>query len=163
MKEVKIGVISDTHMRHGSLFLEKVIEEYFSAVDLILHAGDVTECSVLEAFGDKELVVVSGNGDSPEISRRYPKKELIEVNKFRIGVIHGWGMPFGIEKRIMKAFGRIDCLIYGHTHHAVNHYVNNVLFFNPGSFTRSIASLFQRSIGIIMVGGDIKGRIIHIN
>jgi hypothetical protein len=159
---MKIGVISDTHMKNSSPFLEMVVEEYFNDVDLILHAGDVTTLHVLDAFRGKEIVVVCGNRDSDEIKRRYPAKRVIEINGHRIGLIHGRGFPFGIEKRIKKSFQDLDCIVYGHTHRAVNHMLGNVLFFNPGSFSKGIASLWRRSIGILNIDNEIHGQVISL-
>lgn len=162
MNIVKIGVISDTHMKEASPLLEEVVRRYFYDVEMILHAGDITTLDVLNVFYGKHLIAVCGNGDSPEVQGLYPQKEIIEVNGKRIGLIHGRGFPFGIEKRIRSLFDNVDCIVYGHTHHAVNRKVDGILFFNPGSFSKGISSFFRRSIGILSVGDDISGRIIYL-
>ena len=43
-----IGVISDTHIPSRCLHVPEIVMERFKGVDLILHAGDLTELSVLE-------------------------------------------------------------------------------------------------------------------
>jgi predicted phosphodiesterase len=38
--EMKIGVISDTHLREPSKELERIAVAHFTDADMILHAGD---------------------------------------------------------------------------------------------------------------------------
>jgi hypothetical protein len=159
---MKIGVISDTHLLGTNHFLEKVMEDYFKDTDLILHAGDLTSMEVLHAFKGREVIVVAGNSDSPEVKKRFQIKEVITVNHLKIGLIHGWGFPFGVEKRVTTLFKGIHCLVFGHSHRATNHRRNNTLYFNPGSFSAGISSLWRRSIGLLTVDEKIRGRIIRL-
>lgn len=159
---MKIGVISDTHLKRPSALLEKVVEAYFQDVDLILHAGDLTSLEVLDVFKGKQVVAVAGNNDSREVKRRLPAEEVIRVNHLRIGLIHGWGLPMmGIERRIGSLFSGIDCLVYGHTHWAVNHSRNGLLYFNPGAFSGGISSFWRRRIGFLHIAEEIRGEIIR--
>ena len=45
---MKVGVISDTHIPTIAPSLPPAVYEIFKGVDLILHAGDIVELSVLE-------------------------------------------------------------------------------------------------------------------
>ncbi|MEE9611025.1 MAG: YfcE family phosphodiesterase [Desulfatiglandales bacterium] len=158
---MKIGVLSDTHLNGPNSFLEKIVEKYFKDVDLILHAGDLTSMEVLHAFKGKEVIAVSGNSDSSQVKQRLPVKEVIEANHFKIGLTHGWGLPIGLGKRLTSLFREIHCLVYGHSHWATNHRRNGILYFNPGSFSGGISSLWRRSIGLLTVEEDIRGEIIR--
>ncbi len=157
---MKIGVISDTHLKGADPLLERVIEKYFKGVDLNFHAGDLTSAEVLGAFRGKEIVAVAGNNDSSGVKQQLPKKEVITANGFKIGLIHGWGLPLGLEKRVTYSFEGIHCLVYGHSHRAVSHRRNGILYFNPGSFSGGLASLWRRSVGLLTIDKDIKGEII---
>lgn len=159
---MKIGVISDTHLEAADPLLEEVIEKVFKDVDLILHGGDLHALKTLDVFRGKEVIAVAGNCDSPEVKQRFSQKEVITINRFKIGLIHGWGWPIGIEKRLAPHFNDIDCLVYGHTHWAVNHHRNGLLYFNPGSFSRSIFSFWRRSVGLLTINEGIRGEIIRI-
>ncbi|NIY15820.1 MAG: hypothetical protein GWM98_13445, partial [Nitrospinaceae bacterium] len=66
-----------------------------------------------------------------------PVKRVIEFAGHRIGLIHGWGPPEGLENRLLKEFcgENLDALVYGHSHYPANHECNGMLFFNPGSVT----------------------------
>lgn len=157
---MKIAVVSDTHLREGTNYLRRVSERYFSDAQMVLHAGDLVSRKVLEAFEGKEVRAVRGNMD---VDESLPEKLLIAVEGVRIGLIHGWGMPFGIEAKLLREFYRVDCLVYGHTHFACNHVKDGVLFFNPGSPTdRRFAPV--NTVGLLEVrGGKISGRIEEIN
>jgi hypothetical protein len=128
---------------------------------MILHAGDVVELSALDFFADREIKVVAGNMDSWELKHRAPAKMVLRVEGFTVGLIHGWGPPAGIEDRIIREFDAIDILVYGHTHAAVSHTENGILYFNPGSPTdKRFAN--TNTIGILEIGTSIHSHIITI-
>jgi len=159
---MRIGVISDTHLKGCNDQLKRIADDYFRDVDMILHAGDLVNLEVLEAFAGKEVRAVSGNMDNIEVRKHLPEKMIIELKGFKIGLIHGWGMPFGLEWKLRKKFDEIHCLIYGHTHHACNKLNDNVLYFNPGSPTdRRFAPL--NTVGILEIGDRIHGKILEIH
>ena len=157
-----IGVISDTHLQSPTGRLGEVIKKYFSNVDLILHAGDITAREVLDAFDGKEVIAVRGNNDAENLARRLPKKKVLTVNGLRIGLTHGWGFPLGLRKKVARAFDDMDCIVYGHSHWAVNQRVKNVLYFNPGAFRGGPSSFWRPSIGLLNVDREIHGEIIRI-
>jgi len=160
-KKIKIGVISDTHLEDYDDNMEKCIAEHFSDVDIILHAGDLVDVRVLEIFGEKEVKTVCGNMDNSSVKEKFPDHLLFDIKGFKFLLIHGWGSPFGIEERISDVFKDVDCIVYGHTHKPANHTKDKVLFFNPGSAVdRFFAS--SKTIGILEIDKDIKGRIIKI-
>jgi len=158
---MKIGVVSDTHLHDFSPELEGVHNAYLKNVDMILHAGDIVEISILECFLPKKVEAVAGNMDSAAVKSQLPIKKIIEVEGFRIGLIHGWGSSGGIEDRIREEFTDIDCLVYGHTHRPANHVVNGVLFFNPGSLTEKSYTK-TNSLGILEITDKIRGTIINL-
>ncbi len=160
----RIGVISDTHLHGPDPGLGELAAQYFSDVDLIIHAGDMVHLSVLDVFAglDREVLAVCGNMDGPDVQSSYPAQHTIQVEGLKIGVMHGWGSPHGIRQRILNTFERVDAIVYGHTHEAFSGNESGIFFFNPGSptdsrFTRS------RSMGIITVrGNSIEGEILTL-
>jgi hypothetical protein len=159
---MKIGVISDTHMAGSHPLLERVVEKTFKHVELILHAGDLTHLSVLDAFAGKEVIAVAGNSDTPEVKERLPERKTLTLEGFRVGLVHGWGLPLGLERRLGSSFDGLHCVIYGHSHRPANHYRNGVLYFNPGAFCGGIFSLWRRTVGILSVEKAIQGEIIRL-
>jgi putative phosphoesterase len=158
---MKIGVLSDTHLKEPHSEFKKVIEFHFRDVEKIFHAGDFVNWSVAEYLSSlKELIAVCGNMDPPDIRKAFPHKRMIELEGFRIGLIHGGGAPYGMESRIREEFSDVHAIVYGHTHTPANHQVKNILFFNPGSPTRSFDD--RGTLGILHIGEKIEGEIIKI-
>ena len=162
----RIGVLSDSHLPDTAEaweFLSELVAHCFAGVDLILHAGDLVAPELLQAFGDCPVYAVRGNMDpaSPDIL----VKRVVEVGGVRIGLIHGWGAPGGIEDRILAEFpvGSIDCLVYGHSHHPVCHHRHGILLFNPGSPTDRRRMAYH-SVGLLEVSnGQVRGEIIRLD
>lgn len=158
---MKIGVLSDTHLREPGAEFRRIIETHFPTVDQIFHAGDFVDLSIAQYLSSlKELVAVSGNMDPEPVRKAFPKKRVIEIEGFRIGLIHGGGAPFGIESRIREEFEDLDAIVYGHTHTPANHRVKGVLFFNPGSASSSF--LHRGTLGILHLGREMTGEILSI-
>jgi uncharacterized protein len=160
---MKIGVISDTHLKSPNALLRNIVKDFFADTDMILHAGDVVSIEVLEAFQGHKLVAVAGNTDGAEIRERFPEKQVLELGGFRIGLIHGWGPPFGLAKRAATCFDDIHCLVFGHSHWACNRRNREgILLFNPGSFSSSLFSVWRRSIGILTLDKGISAEIVRL-
>jgi putative phosphoesterase len=148
---MKIGVLSDTHI-HLAEEIPQGIVRAFSNVDLIVHAGDFVDRAVLERLKQLgEVKAVHGNMDSMELRSLLPEKELLLAGGRRIGIIHGWGGPEGIESKIRARFGDVDIIIYGHSHRAKFERIGDVLFFNPGPGFHSF--------GILTIGEEVQGEI----
>jgi putative phosphoesterase len=158
---MQIGVISDTHLYNYSLELKRIVDTHFGDVDMVIHAGDIVEMEVLDAFLTKKIEAVAGNMDPESVRNHFPVKKIINVGAFKIGLIHGWGSPVGLENRINNEFTEIDCLVYGHTHYPVNQVIKGVLFFNPGSATEKRFTKMN-TIGILEISERITGKIIEI-
>jgi putative phosphoesterase len=98
--------------------------------------------------------------DPQDIQKAFPRKRVVELEGFKIGLIHGAGPPFGIESRIRGEFDEVGAIVYGHSHAPANHQVKNIYFFNPGSPTRSF--IHRPTLGILHLGEKIEGEIIKI-
>ncbi|MBL7071328.1 MAG: metallophosphoesterase family protein [Candidatus Omnitrophica bacterium] len=159
----RIGVISDTHIPINAKKIPDEIYTAFKDVDLILHAGDLIELSVLNDL--KKLAdtqAVRGNMDSMETQRHLPVKKIIKVEKFSIGLIHGFGSPFNLMDRIKDEFSeKVDAIVFGHSHAPANEVRDGILYFNPGSPTDKIFARYN-SYGMLTVDKKIEGRIIKL-
>lgn len=158
---MKIGVISDTHLAGHDARLKRLADGPFREVDFILHAGDLVDISVLDSFEGKEVRAVYGNMDPLSVRTVLPDRLILELAGYRIGLMHGWGMPFNLEQKLLKELGHVDCLVYGHSHKPANRTKNGTLFFNPGSATDKRSAAFN-TVGIIEIGSRIEGKIIEL-
>jgi putative phosphoesterase len=160
-EKVTIGVISDTHLSGYDARLARIVAQHFKDVDFILHAGDLVDLRVLDIFAGKEVKAVSGNMDNMPVKDKLPEQLIFEIKGFKIGLIHCWGSPLGIEEKLLAKLGDVDCVVYGHTHKPANYEENGILFFNPGSaMDKRFAD--TRTIGILEIDKEIKGRLISI-
>ncbi len=159
----RIGVISDTHIPIAAEMLPDEIRKAFKDVDLILHAGDLVDISVLDDLKKlAETHAVHGNMDSAEVQKELPVKKVVEVGRFSIGLIHGYGSPFNLMNKIKGDFDRkVDAIVFGHSHSAVNEVRGGILFFNPGSPTDKLFA-GQNTYGILTIDKTIEGRIIKL-
>ncbi len=101
---------------------------------MILHAGDLTNPLILNAFDGKEIHAVHGNMCSNGSLQALPRKKTIKVGEFTIGIIHNTGYAYDFEDQLALEFDEVDCIIYGHTHRPVCRTNGGILYINPGSF-----------------------------
>ena len=152
--EMRIAVLTDTHvasMRELPGSMRKALAD----ADLIVHTGDFTERTVLEglrAIG--EVKAVCGNMDSTTVRTALPSKELFVAAGKKIGLIHGWGAPFGIAGRVRAEFDDVDVILFGHSHAPCNERVRGALMFNPGRC--------RDSYGLLTIAEDIRVEIVRI-
>jgi hypothetical protein len=150
---LRIGVISDTHIRFFAELPQNLVKA-LSAVDLIIHAGDIITMDVIKGLEMLAPVKgVCGNMDYPEVRVALPEKQIIEIEGQKIGVVHGRGGPATLELSVMQLFTKVDVIVFGHSHIATNKIVNGVLLFNPGSA--------RDSYGVLSVGENTEGKIIR--
>jgi hypothetical protein len=151
---MEIGIISDTHVKTVNE-LPATIVTTLAGVDLIVHAGDFTERPVLEGLRRLGVVkAVCGNMDSGELKRILPQKELFVVGRKKVGLIHGWGGPWGIANRVRDMFSDVDIIIFGHSHQPCNEYIGGSLLFNPGRASDSF--------GLLTINDGVRAEIIKV-
>lgn len=159
--KIKIGVLSDTHLNKVTREFRRIYDKYLADKDMILHAGDHVSKDVVDFLSRKDFHGVHGNMDPVEIKESLPAKKIIELGPYRLGMTHGWGPSVGLEGRIRPEFRDVDIIVYGHSHHAVNHIKDGVLIFNPGTAT-GFSSNGMHTIGVLELGDTINGEIIRV-
>ena len=96
--------------------------------DPIIHAGDIGSPAVLARLGALAPVhAVRGNVDHGAWSANLPVTQRIEIDGFRIYVLHI------LAELNPQAADNVDAVIYGHSHQPKIETTNGTLFFNPGS------------------------------
>ena len=146
---MRIAVLSDTRIPTRLGAIPGRVYEVCAECDLILHAGDVVELSVLrdlERFAP--LKAVHGNMDPYDITDRYPESLELNLEGFRICMTHGSGPGFGLKERLSKRFGprNPDIIVYGHSHDYNDDIRDGVLRLNPGAVSSSKG---KRSIALL--------------
>jgi uncharacterized protein len=136
---IRIGILSDTHIPERAPKLTNHLLDTFQDVSVILHAGDITDSSVLLQLEslDKDVIAVRGNMDYMGMTSELPDLREFELHGKRFGLTHGWGSPRGIRPRILSRFTEPypDIIVFGHTHQPLIQQEDDILWINPGSPT----------------------------
>jgi putative phosphoesterase len=159
---MRVGVLSDTHVPAIVRALPPVIFDIFRGVDLILHAGDIIELSVLDELRTVAPVeAVAGNMDGSDVHLNLPHKKIISLGKFSVGLIHGKYKIDIQREMIRKEFDVVDLIVYGHSHTPFWGKVDGVYFLNPGSPTDKRHAPYN-SVALLEVGDELKAEIVRI-
>ena len=155
--ELMIGVISDTHIpRRSKGGLPQEVKNGLQGVDMILHAGDILEESVLKDLEQiAPVYAVYGNCDPASLREKLPMKRVVEYKGFKIGMCHGNSPISGRIGKLLDTFAadEVDAIVYGHSHKPHNDRINDILIFNPGSPTDKRFEVYY-SYGIISINQD---------
>jgi putative phosphoesterase len=126
-------VLSDTHETEETGLVGAAADAVDDA-EQVLHAGDFTTETVLEAFRERfdEFRAVHGNADSPTVTDRLPTAATLEYAGVRIAATHRQrGGATGLAM-----FGRerdADLVVSGHTHRPLVDQEGSITLLNPGS------------------------------
>lgn len=162
--EMQIGVIADTHIPRRAVMIPNVVKEKFNGVNLIIHAGDLVDLKVIKELEEIAPVeAVYGNIDPVNVRDRLPRKRIVNMGGFNIGIYHGDGVSGNTLNRAQKAFSghKTDCIVFGHSHIPVSEWIDGILMFNPGSPTDRRRQPYH-SFGILTLTQEtIDGRLYY--
>ena len=159
---MKIYVISDTHVPVVARELPPELLRAMNDAQLIIHAGDLVELSVLEELrAIAPVEAVFGNMDGWATRRPLSAKKVVEAQGKRIGLVHGAGAPWSLPERVLREFENVDIIVFGHSHQPLREQRGQVLLFNPGSPTDTRFAPY-RSYGIIEIGESVKAEIVRL-
>jgi putative phosphoesterase len=134
---MKVVVIADTHTHGTSRPVPEGAWPFIETADHILHAGDVTDPSVLDELKSFAPVdVVMGNCDSWDV-REWGASETktVSLGGVEIGMVHDSGATTGRRQRMRKLFPTARVVVFGHSHMPMNEDDGDLLLLNPGSPT----------------------------
>jgi putative phosphoesterase len=150
---LRLALIADTHMPRGTRRLPDRCLEALRSADLIVHAGDFNDASVLAELREiGPVAAVHGNVDSPELRRELPEAISLELEDVVLGVIHDAGPSKGRLERLRTRFPDADAVVFGHSHLPLREERDGFQIFNPGSPTERRRAP-QRSMGEAAVEG----------
>jgi putative phosphoesterase len=152
-----IGLLSDTHVPHRMPALPQALFDRLVGVDLILHAGDLDDPSILNKL--RQIAPVQAVRGNLHLQAPWPNDQRLplsldlEITGHRIIVTHGhlsfwcnlvekrwllWPDHKGranahLPKRLARAFPGADAYVFGHSHRALIERRDGALFVNPGA------------------------------
>jgi putative phosphoesterase len=159
---MKVGVLSDTHVPAAAPSLPTGVLEAFRGVDLILHAGDIGALSVLDQLRVLAPVeAVAGNVDGPDVQAVLPRRRVLSLGRFVVGLTHGKYRLDEQQEMVRKEFGTVDLIVYGHSHRPFWGKVGDVLLLNPGSPTDNRHTPYH-SVALLNVGDELSAEIVRL-
>jgi uncharacterized protein len=125
--ECLIGIISDTH---GLLRPEAVVALKDS--DIIIHAGDIGDPSVLESLRRiAPVFAVRGNNDHGDWAEKIPEFRIVTAGRVSVFVLHNLTELEDVARS--SGSRKWAAVIAGHSHRPLVQEREGVLFINPGS------------------------------
>jgi hypothetical protein len=127
-------ILSDTHGTDDARLRGRTRDAVRDA-DAVVHAGDFTTATVLDAFEDAAatLYAVHGNADDPAVRERLPDARTLTFGGVTVAVTHtrrGGSTALSLLGRERGA----DVVVFGHSHRpTVVSGAAGPLLLNPGS------------------------------
>lgn len=130
-------VLADTHMWVGGhRALSESAYRLLDRADVILHAGDLVDASVLAILESiAPTTAVLGNNDVALVGQ-LPITATLELEGVRVAMIHDSGPRVGRSRRMHRRFADAKLVVFGHSHVPIDiEGIDGQRLFNPGSPT----------------------------
>ena len=138
--QMKIGLLSDTHLPNRRPALWDEVGEAFSGVDLVLHAGDIISPGVLDWLEQFAPVLAArGNNDMGWMDPRLAEIHWLELEGWELAMIHDTEPEdHPIDVIVSRDLGgrKPEILFTGHTHFERIDHRDGVVQINSGSPTQ---------------------------
>ncbi|CAA6808201.1 MAG: Unknown protein [uncultured Sulfurovum sp.] len=147
-KKLKIGVLSDSHMK-TDLHQEAIDHLCALGAEYLLHAGDIMREEHLQMLVDTGLpyACVYGNNDTSLISLHgqyniFKEPHYFKIEDLKIKMMH---MPYYMS-------ADADMVVSGHTHIFDASLLNSTLFINPGEVCAREKALSECALVVVEEG-----------
>jgi putative phosphoesterase len=160
----RLLILSDTHLPKRAKDLPAAVWEEVDAADLVIHAGDWVDVSLLDALEQRarRLVGVHGNNDHGVLRERLPEVARVELEGLRFGVVHETGPAQGRERRCSERYPELDVLVFGHSHIPWDTTTPTGLrLLNPGSPTDRRRQPFCTYLTAVVDAGRLDDATLH--
>jgi putative phosphoesterase len=161
---VELLVLADTHVPKRAKDLPAAVWAAVDAADVVLHAGDWIDESLLDALEARarRLVGVHGNNDGTSLRARLPEVARVELDGVRVAVVHETGAAAGRERRCEQLYPETDLLVFGHSHIPWDTVTPGGLrLLNPGSPTDRRRQPYRTYMTATLAGGELGGVVLH--
>ena len=164
--DMRLAVISDTHLPKGRRALPAACLERLAAADAILHAGDFIARPVYEqlrAIGPP-VHAVHGNVDPPELRGMLPETLGLELDGIPIAMVHDSGPADGRMTRMRRRFPDARMVVFGHSHlPLLEEGPDGLILLNPGSPTERRRAPRHTMAEVEIADGTVAGRLVDLD
>jgi hypothetical protein len=132
--------------------------------DVVVHAGDWVDVSLLDELEQRSrlLVAVHGNNDGPALRARLPLVAPAQVAGVCLAVVHETGDAKGREARCEAEYADVDVLVFGHSHIPWDTTTSSGLrLLNPGSPTDRRRQPFCTYMTAVARDGALEDVVLH--
>jgi uncharacterized protein len=164
MARVRIVVVADTHVPKRAKDLPAEVWAAVDAADVVIHAGDWVDVSLLDALEARaaRLIGVAGNNDGPALRARLPMVARATLAGVRFAVVHETGDRTGREQRCAAAYPDTDVLVFGHSHIPWDTTAEGGLrLLNPGSPTDRRRQPDRTYLSVVAESGALREVTLH--
>ena len=158
---MRLLLIADTHVPKRARDLPQRVWDEVARADVVVHAGDWVEPTLLDALEARadRLVACWGNNDGAELRARLPERADADLGGVRFTVVHETGGSAGREARMAKQYPDTDVLVFGHSHIPWDTTATTGLrLLNPGSPTDRRRQPFCTYMTAIVDDGELCRR-----
>ncbi len=152
---MRIGLITDTHIPDVARELPPQVADVFEGVELILHAGDIYDLSVLDELERiAPVLAVLGDDDHYSLAKdeRVKQKQVLELAGHRVWLTHEG--PWFDRTSVRQEGYTPDVIVHGHSHDARIRTVDGVMLVGSGSATFLNYNRGPGSVAILELGPD---------
>jgi putative phosphoesterase len=162
--QVRIVLISDTHIPGRARDLPATVWEQVESADVVIHAGDWVHVDLLDELEERSARLVGcwGNNDGAAVRARLPERAEVILAGVRFTVVHETGASAGRDARMAKAYPETDVLVFGHSHIPWDTTAASGLrLLNPGSPTDRRRQPFHTYMTAVADGGALTEVTLH--
>lgn len=157
---MRVAVLADTHWK-GSDAVPAQVLELLQDADVVVHAGDLKCEHVLADLEGTRRTVLAVRGNNFDLDlAALPDTRVETLNGFKVGIAHDIGSVGQYAAHVRKPediFGeKVDCVIFGQTHHPFFDVLHGVPFINPGSATDQDHSGAPGTLAMLDINGRLK-------
>ncbi len=152
---MRIGLITDTHIPEAAKELPPQVADVFHDVELILHAGDIYDLSVLDELERiAPVLAVLGDDDHYRLAedKRVQKEQMLELAGHHVWLMHEG--PWFKRASPRRPDHTPDVIVHGHSHDARIRNLDGVLTVGSGSATFLHYKSGPGSVAILELGPD---------
>ena len=161
---MRLLLIADTHVPKRARDLPARVWDEVARADVVLHAGDWVDATLLDALEGKadRLVACWGNNDGAELRARLPERADANLTGVRFTVVHETGAAAGREARMAMQYPDTDVLVFGHSHIPWDTTATTGLrLLNPGSPTDRRRQPFCTYMTATVEDGELSDVTLH--
>jgi putative phosphoesterase len=147
--QMRVGLITDTHIPDIASVVPSEVAQVFEGVELILHAGDIYDISVIDEL-EKIAPVLAALGDDDSFrllqDERIEMKHVLKLEGHTVWLIHE--RPLWYRVTPQQAEEAPAVIVHGHSHDAKISDDNGTLFIGSGSPT---FLHYRRGLGTVAI------------